>query len=291
MDIFLAQLFNGLAVGSIYALLVTGFNLLLLVGGIIYYSYPHIVVMNMYIAWGVLKYTGNNILIAVPVTIGSAMILIMVTEPLFRPLAKRKAVNQSFVLSIAIGLILTHVMSKYINRGYPVSFPETLSSNEASIQIGTAVVSQGQLFTFVGTLLAVVTFMFFLYRTMTGRAFRAMAQNLSIAKLLGVPIRKMAFLSYGVAGLLGGITAIFLAMALGSAYPSLGDMLAIKVIATVLFAGLGNLKGGLICGLILGVTECMATGYIAGQWSEAVSFGMVMVVVFFRPKGLFNMKA
>ena len=291
MEIFLAQLFNGLAVGSMYALLVTGFNLLLLVGGVIYYSYPHVVVMAMYAAWAVLKHTGGGILLAVPLAILTAVALSLVTEPLFRPLAKRGAANQSFVLSIAIGLILTHIMVKYVNRGYPISFPESLASNEALIQFGAAAVSQGQLLTFGGTLLAVAVFMLFLYRTMTGRAFRSMAQNPAIAQLLGIPIRNTALLSYGIAGLLGGITAVFLAMALGSAYPALGDMLAIKVIATVLFAGLGNLKGGLVCGLILGVAESMATGYLAGQWSNAVAFGMVMVVVLFRPQGLFGMKA
>ena len=291
MDIFLAQLFNGLAVGSMYALLVTGFNLLLLVGGVIYYSYPHIVVIAMYVAWGVLKVTGNNLLIAVPAALVASTLLTMLTEPLFRPLAKRGAANQSFVLSIAIGLILTHVMAKYLNRGYPISFPESVASHKAFIQFGVAAVSTGQMYTFLGTVIAVTVFMYFLYRTMTGRAFRSMAQSPFVARLLGVPMVRTAMASYGVAGLLGGITSIFLAMAIGSASPVLGDMVGIKVIATVLFAGLGNLKGGLICGLILGVAESMTTGYLAGQWANAVAFGMIMVVVLFKPRGLFGMQA
>ena len=97
-------------------------------------------------------------------------------------------------------------------------------------------------------------------------------------------------LSYGIAGLLGGVTAVFLAMAVGSAYPALGNTLALKVIATVLFAGVGNLGGGLICGLILGTAESLTTGYLPGQWSNAVSFGMIMVVVLFRPAGLFGIR-
>jgi branched-chain amino acid transport system permease protein len=97
--------------------------------------------------------------------------------------------------------------------------------------------------------------------------------------------------SYGVAGFLGGVTSVFLAMALGSAYPALGDILAIKIIAVVLFAGAGNLKGGLICGLILGIAESLTTGYLAGQWANAVAFGMIMIVVMFRPQGLFGTRA
>jgi branched-chain amino acid transport system permease protein len=130
--------------------------------------------------------------------------------------------------------------------------------------------------------------MYLLYRTMTGKAFRAMAQSPFVARLLGIPIIKMGIISYGIAGLLGGVTAVFLAMALGSAYPVLGDLLGIKVIATVLFAGIGNLKGGLICGLILGVAESLTMGYLPGQWSNAVAFGMIMVAVMFKPEGIFG---
>jgi branched-chain amino acid transport system permease protein len=79
-------------------------------------------------------------------------------------------------------------------------------------------------------------------------------------------------------------------MSMGTAYPILGESLALKTLAVALFAGMGNLKGGLICGLILGMAEGLATGYIAGLWSNAVAFGMIMVVVILRPKGLFGVK-
>jgi branched-chain amino acid transport system permease protein len=66
--------------------------------------------------------------------------------------------------------------------------------------------------------------------------------------------------------------------------------LGIKVIATVLFAGLGNLKGGLICGLILGIAEGLTVGYLPGQWSNAVAFGMIMIVVMVKPEGIFGIR-
>jgi branched-chain amino acid transport system permease protein len=98
----------------------------------------------------------------------------------------------------------------------------------------------------------------------------------------------MSMASYGIAGFLGGVTAVFVAMSLGSAYPALADSLGIKVIATVLFAGLGNLNGGLVCGLILGMAESLTTGYLPGQWSNALAFAMIMVTVMFKPQGLFG---
>jgi len=288
MDVFFAQFINGLAVGSMYAIVVTGFNLLLLVSGVVQFAYAHVVVIGMYATWIALRITGNNLIFAIPAALLSSTLLSILTEPLFRPLARRRAANQTFVMSIGIALILTHIMAKHLHEGMPIAFPESLSSHAAAIRFGIAALSIGQIYTFLGTIVAVTAFMYLLYRTMTGRALRAMAQSPFVARLIGIPTTKMGIASYGIAGFLGGVTAVFLAMALGSAYPALGDALGVKVIATALFAGLGNLRGGLICGLILGVTEGLTAGYLPGQWSNAMAFAMIMVTVMFKPTGLFG---
>jgi branched-chain amino acid transport system permease protein len=191
-------------------------------------------------------------------------------------------------MSIGIAMILTHVMAKHLHQGMPIAFPENLSSHEAAIRIGIVVLSAGQIYTFLGTIVAVAAFMYLLYHSMTGRALRAMAQNQFVAKLIGIPTTKMGIASYGIAGFLGGVTAVFISMALGSAYPGLGDTLGVKVIATALFAGLGNLRGGLICGLILGAAEGLTAGYLPGQWSNGMAFAMIMMTVMFKPMGLFG---
>jgi branched-chain amino acid transport system permease protein len=288
MEVLIAQFINGLAVGSVYALIVTGFNLLLLVAGVVQYAYAHIVVIGMYTAWFVLQVTGGSLVLAIPSAILASTLVSMLTEPLFRPLAKKGAVNQTFVMSMGMAMILTHVMAKHLHHGIPISFPEELFGHSAAIQFGVIAISKGQIYVFFGTIVAVTAFMLLLYRTMTGRALRAMAQSPFVAKLIGIPTVKMAMASYGIAGCLGGVTAVFLTMALGTASPSLGDSLGIKVIATVLFAGLGNLNGGLVCGLILGMAESLTTGYLPGQWSNALAFAMIMATVMFKPEGLFG---
>lgn len=288
MEILLAQIINGLALGSMYALVVTGFNLLLLVAGVVQYAYAHIVVIGMYVAWGVLKATDGNPWLAVPAALAASTLLSMLTEPLFRPLTKKGAINQSLVMSLGISLILTHIMATHLHHGVPISFPESFSANTAVFQSGAAAVSMGQLLTFIGTIVSVAVFLYLLNRTMTGRALRAMAQSPFVARLLGIPMTRMGLASYGIAGFLGGVTSVFFAMALGSASATLGDTLGLKVIATVLFAGVGNLLGGMFCGLILGVTECIATGYLPGHWSNAIAFSMIMIAVFIKPEGLFG---
>jgi branched-chain amino acid transport system permease protein len=288
MEVLIAQFINGLAIGSVYALIVTGFNLLLLVSAVVQYAYAHIVVIGMYTAWFVLQVSGDSLMLAIPSAILVSTVVSMLTEPLFRPLVKKGAVNQTFVMSIGMAMILTHVMAKHLHHGIPISFPETVSGHAAAIQFGVIAVSRGQILVFLGTIVAVSAFMLLLYRTMLGRSLRAIAQSPFVARLIGIPTLKMGLVSYGIAGFLGGVSAVFVAMALGTAYPALGDSLGIKVIATVLFAGLGNLNGGLICGLILGLAESLTTGYLPGQWSNALAFAMIMITVMFKPQGLFG---
>lgn len=291
MAILFAQMICGLACGSIYALLVTGFNLLLIVTGAFYFAFPHIVVLCMYICWMVIKKTGGNLLLGVASAIISGAGISLISEPLFRPLTRRGAAIGTFILSMGLAMIIQDPMARVINDGTPIGFPAALSGKEALIHFGVITITLGQILTIFGCVFSVVVFLYLLYRTNNGRAFRSMAQNLPIARILGIPIVKMSLFCYLIAGLLGGISSVFLAMSLGSASATLGDTLALKVIAAALLAGLGNLKGGLIAAFILGLVEAFVLGYLPGDWSNAVAFALIIGVVMIKPEGLFGIKA
>ena len=290
MQLLLAQIINGLIIGGIYALLVTGFNLLLLEGGIFQYAYPHLVVLSMYICWVVLKFTNNNILLGLLATLISGIIFGLLSEPLFRSLSRKSAALASFIVSLGIAIVVTDILSRVVNRGIQIAFPESIRGPDTLIQFGYAVISIGQVLTFFGSIIAVAIVFYFLYKTKTGRVIRAIAQAPKIARLLGLPIVKMSILSYAISGTLGGITAIFLIMSLGSASGGLGNNLAIKVIAVAIFAGLGNLRGGLIAALVLGLSESFVMGYLPGDWANAIAFGMIMIVIIIKPEGIFGAK-
>lgn len=288
MEVFIAQLLNGLSLGSIYVLLVTGFNLMVLVARIIQFVYPHIVVLSMYACWEILQLT-NNAFLALLSCIVTSVILNILSEPIFRRLTNREGVdiNASFVVSMAMALVITDIMSHSFNYGFPIAFPANWVGGSL-LRFGLITLSKGQIYAFVGSIIVVLLFFYLLYRTKQGRVFRAIGENRYAARLVGIPIIKTSIFSYIIAGLLGGFTAILFSILLGSASPSLGGFMALKVIAISIVAGLGNLKGGLVCGLLLGITEGMAMGYISGSWSNAVSFIMMLIIVLIKPQGLFG---
>jgi branched-chain amino acid transport system permease protein len=290
---FIAQLINGLSLGSIYVLLVTGFNLLLLVAMIIHFSYPQVVVFSMYITWVVLKATGNNLVLGILAGIASSVALNLLSAPLFQKVMQKRDkvdINATMVLSMGIGMVLTDILSHTFNQGNPVSFPESLSSSTPLFQSGVIAIMPGQVWSLGIGIVAVSAFFFLLYRTRPGRAFRAIAEDPNGARLVGIPILRTGFYSYAISGILGGIIAVLLAMLLGSAAPSLGELVAHKVLAVSIIAGLGNLVGGLWVGLGLGILEAFVQGYISGSWSNAIAFVILLVVILVKPRGLFGTK-
>lgn len=288
VQVFVAQVINGLAIGSVYALIVVGINLLLLVRGIFHFSYTHITVMSMYASWMVLGATHNNLAMAIPAGIVTATLLTTLTEPIFRPLAVRKALLEAVIVALGIGIILTDIMSHFLNHGLAIAFPAMLVGGGAQVRFGMISFSLGHVYTLLGSIAAVIGLLYLLYRRKEGLAFRAMAQNLETARLLGIPLNKTGIYSFAIGGILAGITGVLMAMTLGSASPALGDSLAIKAMVLILFAGSGNLKGGLICALLMGLAEALISAYLPGRWTDALVFGTMMMVIIIKPQGLFG---
>jgi branched-subunit amino acid ABC-type transport system permease component len=293
MQTFIAQVINGLSLGSIYVLLATGFNLLLLVAMIIHFAYPQVVVFSMYIAWVVLRYTGNSIVLAVLAAILSSVLLNLISAPLFQQVMKNREevdINTTMVLSLGIGMIITDVLSHGFNKGLPIAFPSKLTGETPILRVGLISLQGGQVASLAVGVLAVSGIFLLLYKTRLGRAFRAIAEDPNGARLVGIPLLRTGLESYALSGVLGGLIAVLLAMLLGYSSPGLGEQVAHKVLAVSIIAGLGNLVGGLVVGLALGILEALVQGYISGSWSNAIAFVVMLLVMLFKPRGLFGIK-
>jgi branched-chain amino acid transport system permease protein len=288
MEIFVAQLISGLITGSIYVLSAIAVTFLMLVAGFIQFAYGEVVVISMYVAWFVFDKTQDNLLLGIPITIGVAILLNILVEPITRRLRERRALYECLILTVAFGMILTEIMSHFFYHGMPIRFPSSLRGGGGVFRWGLIVVSSGSLYVFIGCILVLLSFTYFLYRTKQGKAMRAIAQNSATARLLGIPVNRATTLSFAITGFLAGITAVLFAMTLGFASPPLGGVLSFRALAVMLFAGLGNLKGAVVCGFLLGVIESMTTGYFVGAWTDAIAMGIIMVTIMAKPSGLFG---
>ncbi|MDR1108293.1 MAG: branched-chain amino acid ABC transporter permease [Spirochaetaceae bacterium] len=298
LEILAAQIVNGISLGSIYVLLVTGFNLLLLVARIIHFSFPVLIVFSIYMAWIAMTVTGN-VFLAFLAALVSAVLINVVSAPLFQQVTRKREpvdINTTMIISMSIGMVITEWCSHAINKGLPISFLDDTADPRGILRIartpfiraGLISVNYGQVFTLAAAILLVGVLFWILYKTKSGRAFRAIAENPGGARLVGIPIFKTGIQSYVLTGVLGGLTAVLMALLLGWASADLGDQLGHKVLGISIIAGLGSLGGGLVIGLLLGIGEALVQGFFSGIWSNTVVFFIMLVVVLVKPRGIFG---
>ena len=288
MESFIAQVINGLATGSIYALLVLGMNVLVLVRDVVHHGYSHTVMITMAAGWLVLNATGNNLVIAILVMFVVGVGATVATEPLFRPLCRRGATLETIVLAMGVGIICTEIMSQFINNGGNFAFPANIRGGGITINIGLISFSLANILTLAIAIVAAVVLMRFMYHTQTGRAIRAMSQNQRVSKMLGIPFGKTGVIGFGIAGILCVVISLMIIMTIGTNGPYVGDTFAVKAIILMLFAGMGNLKGGLLSALFMGLMEALALAYLPGSWTEVIFYGVIMGVIIWKPDGLFG---
>jgi branched-chain amino acid transport system permease protein len=290
MEVLLALLIGGIITGAVYVMATVSVTFLMLVAGFIQFAHGEIVVLAMYVAWLAFSLSADSLLLSIPAAIAAAVLLTMLLEPLTRRLRQRRASIECLILTVAFGMILTEIMSHFFNHGMPVRFPAILRGGGVTMQFGLITVSLANVGVLMFSVLSLLAFSYFLYHTKRGMAMRAVAINIDTARALGLPVAKATLLSFVLTGFLAGVTAILFAMALGFASAPLGGVVSFKVLAVMLFAGLGNLRGAIFCGLLLGIIESLTTGYFIGAWTDAISMGIIMGTIMLRPSGLFGAK-
>ena len=290
MQQFVAQLINGLSTGGIYALIVLGMNLLMLVRNIVHHGFSHICILNMAVGWLVYGHT-QNVFIAFLAMFVCGILATVCTEPLFRPLSVRGAELETITLAMGIGIIVTELIAQLFNKGQMLTFNSEMRIFAKDFQFGLIKFSAANIIALVASVVIAVILVWFLFKTTEGRAMRAMAQNLRVAKMLGVPFGKTGILGFAIGGLLSACIGIICIMCLGYANAEMCNTFATKAVILMLFAGQGDIKGGILSSILMGVVEAMALAYLPGRWTEAIFYGFIMIVIIIKPSGLFSKKA
>ena len=129
---------------------------------------------------------------------------------------------------------------------------------------------------------------FWLAKTKMGKSIRATAENIETAGLLGVDTSKVIVVTVMLASGLGSIAGVLVGLAFNAVEPTMGISMGFKGLAVLILGGLGNITGAMVGGLILGVAEVFSVAYGESSYREAVAFGLIMVLLFIRPQGLFG---
>ena len=284
MTLFFQYLVSGLATGSIYALVALGLALIYRSTRILNFAHGDITTAGTFMALTLLSLNLPWAL-AFILAIVFGMVLAMAFYFCVLVPAQRREATQlgQIILTLGLGLILQGLVA-YFGGTVPQAFPFPLSDIKI-YHLGEVVVSQLSLGTFFISLFACLLFYLLVQKTRIGLAMRATSENLPAAQTMGIPTRKVLAFSWGLAALLGVIAGLFLAPAL-LLDPFFMLEPFLKGFAAAILGGLNSLPGAIVGGLILGVAESLAGGFISIAFKNTLAFVIIILVLLFRPEGL-----
>ncbi|HEV8078337.1 MAG TPA: branched-chain amino acid ABC transporter permease [Marinobacter sp.] len=282
---FLQYLFTGITIGATYALIALGFTLIYNASHVINFAQGEFLMIGG-MATVSLMAMGVPMLLAIVLAVILAGVLGIALQRLAIAPAKGADVVTLIIITIGASIFIRGLAQLVWGKKYHVM--PNFSSDEP-IQIFGAVLNSQSLWVLgVGAVLVAVLVYFFT-RTMTGKAILATSMNKDAARLVGIRTQMVLMLAFMVSALLGSIAGIVVAPITFTSY-DIGIILGLKGFVAAAIGGLGSGVGAVVGGLALGVVEAMAAGYLSSDYKDAVAFSMILLVLFFMPRGLFGAK-
>lgn len=293
LEVFLQTLIAGLLLGGLYALIGLGMTLIMGVMKIINLSHGELMMVGMYIAyWMFVLFNIDpylSVFIATPILF---FIGIALQKFLINPVLKVESIlpENQVILTVGIGMVLANLATIFFKSDYrstPVSYATNafyLSDfwKDAPIELS---VSVPWLVSFLFAILITFALWFFLAKTDTGKSIRATAQDLDAALLMGVNVKLMRVVTFGIgAALVGAAGCLFIPIYY--LFPSLGGQFTLIAFVITILGGLGSTVGAIIGGLILGIFESMTATYLGMGWAPVGRFVIFVAVLVFLPGGV-----
>ena len=283
IELFFSQVVNGLAIGQVYALIALGFSLVFGVSNLINFAQGALFMLGAFFAFSGVVWFGWPLPLAALVSIGLVTLLGVLLEDLaLRPLENGPYIAP--VLStLAIAIIvdqLAEIIWSPEGQAFPMPF------GEVTFFLGSAYLTSTDIVIFCFGAAVAIALTWFLNHSWTGRTIRATAQDRDAAAQLGVRTATVRKFAFGLAGTLGAISGILVALYFKSVFPQMGMPFALKGFSAALLGGLTSIPGAVLGGMLLGIVETLASAYIGEGYRDLIAFSLLLVFLLFRPQGL-----
>ena len=287
---------GGLANGFLYGMIAVGYTLVYGVLRLINFAHSEIFMSGGFASYFLMKaLIGTSVpsgfttvlLIVLGITVGGtvgALVATLLERVAYRPLRRRNAPKLAYLISaIGASYFLFNLAGKEFGR-YSMSMPQPYINHTVFTIFGAGV----QMY-YIVILVAGVIMLFSLDRLVAksklGRSIRAVAQDAETAALMGVNIDRTITLTFVIGGALGGAAGFLYGLGTGVVF-TMGFTPALKAFTAAVLGGIGNLRGAMIGGLILGVVESLSVAFVQASYIDVVAFGILVLVLLFRPTGI-----
>lgn len=291
MEDFLQHLINGLNLGAIYALIALGYTMVYGVLQLINFAHSEVYMVGAFAAYYAARIGGFSnkpgplafaVGLVVAMVVCSALGL-TIERLAYRPLRNAPKLN---VLITAIGVSLfLQFAGQAIFGADPKVFPELLEDTSL-FQWGQIQLRLFDVVILAVAFVAMASLRFLIMSTKTGKAIRAVSQSPRTAALMGISVNNMISITFIIGSSLAGIGAVLVGLKYPKIEPLMGMMIGMKAFVAAVLGGIGNLPGAVLGGLLMGLCEEMVVGYLSSTYRDALAFGLLILVLLFKPSGL-----
>ncbi len=300
MSVFLQHLINGLAAGTIYALVALGYTMVYGVLKLINFAHGDVMMVGAYVGYATafslaphVRTSSLGVLLVILVAMAACAAFGFLMERFaYRPLRDKPRLT-SLITAIGISFALSYGFQLDVGPlpgAAPRAFPEIIELRPW-LQIGDVVLWNAQVISFGIAIALMAGLQWLVYRTRFGRAMRAVSHDHRIAGLMGIPTDRVIGLTFMLGSALAAVAGILYAVKDTAITPLMGLYVGLKAFVAAVIGGIGNVPGAVVGALLLGLVEEFVVGYTASSWRDAVAFGFLILVLLFKPEGLFGKNA
>lgn len=293
MEYIIQQLINGISVGSIYALIALGYTMVYGIIKLINFAHGDVFMVGSFVglftakaltSQGLSPYLVLTLSLIISMLI-SALLGIIIERFAYKPLRNASRIA---VLITAIGVsFLLENLGIFALGPQAKGFPEIIEKHQFTL-FGSVQMDTNQVMIFAITIILMLVLQFIVHRTKIGKAMRAVSFDLEAARLMGINVNLTISATFAIGSALAAAGGVIFGMTYNSVDPLMGMIPGLKAFIAAVLGGIGSIPGALLGGLLLGTieTEISSLGY--SSWRDAVAFGVLILILIFKPTGLFG---
>ncbi len=281
----LQYLINGISIGSVYAIIALGYTMVYGIAKMLNFAHGDVIMVGAYISFCVTNYLGLPAIVSVLAAMVVCTLLGVIIEGLaYRPL---RGTPSLAVLITAIGVsYFLQNAAQLIWSSSPKNFTSIISADSIALFDGQIVITAEVLLTVVISVLVMIGLTLFTSKTRTGKAMRAVSEDRDAAQLMGINVNRTISTTFAIGSALAAVAGVLLCSTVPTLQPTTGAMPGIRAFTAAVFGGIGSIPGAMLGGILLGIIETYSKVYLSTQFSDAIVFSVLIIILLVKPAGL-----
>ena len=281
----LETLLNGLSSGSTYAMIALGYTMVYGIAKMLNFAHGDVIMVGAYISFCVTNYLGLPAIVSIVAAMAICTLLGILIEGLaYKPL---RGTPSLAVLITAIGVsYFLQNAAQLIWGAAPKNFTSVVTMAPIKLFDGGLVITGEAILTVVVSALVMVGLTLFTTKTKTGKAMRAVSENRDAAQLMGINVNRTISTTFAIGSALAAVAGVLLCSTVPTLQPTTGSMPGIRAFTAAVIGGIGSMPGAMLGGVLLGVIETFSKKYISTEFSDAIVFAVLIVILLVKPAGL-----